>query len=155
MDIQLADVLTLPGALVSSGLVTAFVTVLKKWLPIIAARDWEQAIALAAALALVAVAFYDQRLYTLDAAFVAFAAWLGIAKLATGIYDEATRQPTAFTAPAGPTPAPAPHTDETSTVPAATITTVTVLQPEPLVIAEDPAPFEERAAVVGPPAADL
>jgi hypothetical protein len=97
MDIQLADVLTLPGALVASGLVTAFVAVLKKWFPIIAARDWEQALALAAALALVAVAFYDQRLYTLDAAFVAFAAWLGIAKLATGMYDEATRQPGAFT----------------------------------------------------------
>ena len=99
MDIALADVLTLPGALVASGLVTGFVAVLKKWFPTIAARDWEQALALAAALVLVAVAFYDQHTWTLDAAFVAFAAWLGIAKLATGIYDEATRQPSAFSAP--------------------------------------------------------
>lgn len=100
MDIALADVLTLTGAVASAGLVTGLVEVLKRTLPIIAARSWEQALALAFSLALVVLAFVDQHAYTLDAAFGAFVAWLAIAKLASGIFDEVTRAPGSFSEPA-------------------------------------------------------
>ena len=100
MEITLADVLSLQGAVTSAALVTGLVAVLKVWFPVIAARAWEQALALTASLVLVVLAFYDAGVFTLDAAFWAFACWLAIAKLATGIYDEVTRQPNAFTAPA-------------------------------------------------------
>jgi hypothetical protein len=99
MEVTLADVLTLTGAAISAGLITGLLEVLKRVLPIIAARGWEQALALLFSLVLVGLAFYDAGTYTLDAAFAAFIAWLAIAKLATGIFDEVTRRPGAFTSP--------------------------------------------------------
>lgn len=100
MEITLADVLTLQGAVTAAALVTGFVEVLKRIpaLSVIGARGWEQAIALAGSLILVILAFYDARVWTLDAAFWAYVCWLAIAKLATGIHDEVTRAPGAFTA---------------------------------------------------------
>jgi hypothetical protein len=93
MEITLADVLTLGGAAASSALVTGFVQVAKTVLTIIATRGWEQALALTTSLVIVVVAFVDQNTYTLNAAFLAFVAWLMIAKLSMGIYDEVTRKP--------------------------------------------------------------
>ena len=97
MDIQLVDVLTIAGAVAAAGLITTLVEVLKRTIPVISTRSWEQALALAFSMILVVVAFVDQHAYTLDAAFAAFVAWLAIAKLATGIHDEFTRAPGSFT----------------------------------------------------------
>lgn len=100
MEITLADVLTLTGAVASAALVTSLVEVLKRTLPVIVARSWEQALALTFSMVLVVLAFVDQHTWTLDAAFAAFVAWLAIAKLASGLYDEVTRAPGSFTEPA-------------------------------------------------------
>jgi hypothetical protein len=100
MELTLADVLTLGGTAASAALITGLVQVIKKVIPIVETRGWEQALALASSLILVVLAFVDQAIYTLNSGFLAFVAWLMIAKLATGIYDEVTRQPGAFTEPA-------------------------------------------------------
>lgn len=100
MDITLADVLTLGGAVGAAAIITGLIEVLKKPFKIIVARSWEQALALLFSLILVTAAFLDQGRYTLPDAFLAFVAWLTIAKLATGIYDEVTRAPSALIAPA-------------------------------------------------------
>lgn len=99
MEITLADVLTLGGAAASAALVTGLVQVIKKVLPIVEVREWEQALALTASLVLVVLAFVDQATYTLNAGFLAFVAWLMIAKLSMGIYDEVTRQPGSVSGP--------------------------------------------------------
>ncbi|MES2210975.1 MAG: hypothetical protein V4515_12460 [Chloroflexota bacterium] len=96
MDIALADVLTIAGAVAAAGLITTLVEVLKRTLPIIGARAWEQALALTFSMILVTLAFVDQHAYSLGSAFSAFVAWLAIAKLATGIHDEATGAPGTF-----------------------------------------------------------
>ena len=102
MNLQLSDVLTVAGAVGTAGLITGLVEVLKKLLPIIGERKLEPAAAIIASAVLVVGAFVDQHTYTLDAAFVAFIAWLAIAKLATGIHDEITAAPTAiFNPPSG------------------------------------------------------
>jgi hypothetical protein len=105
----LASILTIAGAAVAATLVTTFVELAKKTLPIIGARDWEQALALAVAGALVVVASVDRHqaagVTTLNDGFVSVVAWLMIGKLSTGIYDEATRRVGSI---AGPAPAPAP-----------------------------------------------
>lgn len=99
----LADVLTLAGAAVAATLVTTFVELAKKTLPIIAARSWEQALALAASLGLVVMASYDRHLAagitTANDVFVSLVAWLMIGKLATGVHDELVRKPGAITGP--------------------------------------------------------
>lgn len=104
----LADILTLAGAAVAATLVTTFVQLAKSTLPIIGARGWEQALALAASLGLVVLASVDRHqaagVTTLNDGFVSIVAWLMIGKLATGIYDEAARRVGSIT---GPAPAPA------------------------------------------------
>ena len=99
MDIALADVLTIAGAVAAAGLITTLVEVLKRSIPVIGARSWEQALALVFSMILVTLAFVDQHVYALDAAFSAFIAWLAIAKLASGIHDEVTRAPGSFSGP--------------------------------------------------------
>ena len=99
MDIQLADVLTITGAVAAAGLITTLVEVLKRSIKVIGARSWEQALALVFSMILVTLAFVDHHVYALDAAFGAFVAWLAIAKLSSGIHDEVTRAPGAFSGP--------------------------------------------------------
>lgn len=96
MDPSLADILTLAGAAVAAGLVTTFVEILKRSLPrLVSGR--EQALALAASLALVILASVDRHqvadVTTLNDVFVSVVGWLAIAKLATGIHDEAVAAP--------------------------------------------------------------
>ena len=99
----LASILTLAGAAIAAGLVTTFVELAKRTLSIIATRGWEQALALAASMVLVILASVDRHqvvgLTTLPDVFVSLVAWLTIAKLATGIYDEVTASPGSFRAP--------------------------------------------------------
>ena len=99
-DPTLASILTLAGAAIAAPLVTTFVEMMKRLLPVIEAHRWEQAIALATSLVLVIVASIDRHMTigqtTLNDGFVSFVAWLAIAKLATGVYDEATSQPSSF-----------------------------------------------------------
>lgn len=105
MEISLAEILTLAGAVVAAGLVTTAVEALKiatrRALPTLVAGN-EQAWALLISLALVTLAFVDQGIYLLPEAFTAFVAWLAIAKLATGIHDEATAAPGSLRAPTAP-----------------------------------------------------
>ena len=102
MDIQLADILTIGGAVAAAGLVSGLVELLKRTFAVVAARSWERPLALLFSLLLVVLAFVDQGVFELAAAFTAFVAWLAIAKLATGIYDEIAQKPGAiFTAPGG------------------------------------------------------
>jgi hypothetical protein len=97
MEIQLADILTLAGAAIAAPLITGFVELLKRTLPI---GGYEQAVALVSSLGLVIAASVDRHLVagatTLNDAFVSFVAWLAIAKLATGVYDEITAAPGSF-----------------------------------------------------------
>ena len=102
-DIALASILTLAGAAIAAGLVTTFVELVKRTLPIVAVRGWEQALALSASLGLVILASVDRHLTagatTLPDAFVSLVAWLTIAKLSTAIFDEVTAAPGSFRAP--------------------------------------------------------
>lgn len=84
---QLADVLTVAGVAGSAALVTGLIQLIKTALPKIDA-GYEGVAALVLSALLVVLAFIDQGSYTLQDGFVAFVAWLSIAKLATGIYDE-------------------------------------------------------------------
>lgn len=100
LDPTLASILTVAGAAVASTLVTTFVQLAKGVLPVIKSRSWEQALALTASAGLVILASYDRHIAnattTPSDVFVSFVAWLMIAKLATGIYDEATAAPGSF-----------------------------------------------------------
>jgi len=96
MDLNLADILTIPGAAAAAAVVTTVIQLVKTALPAIDA-GWEKAAALVLSAALVGIALVDGGVYTLPVLFTGFLAWLGIAKLATGIYDEATQQPGSFT----------------------------------------------------------
>lgn len=96
MDPSLADVLTLAGAAVAAGLVTTFVELAKRSVPRLVSGN-EQALALAASLGLVMLASVDRHqaagITTLNDVFVAVVGWLAIAKLATGLHDEAVAAP--------------------------------------------------------------
>lgn len=85
----LADVLTIVGASAAAALVTSVVQLLKVVLPIIAARGWEQGLALALAALLVIAATADAGPVTPDAVLVAVLAWVWIGKGATQVYDKA------------------------------------------------------------------
>lgn len=84
---ELSDILSVAGVAGSAALVTGLIQVLKTAFPRLDA-GLEKPAALVLALALVVLAFIDQGAYTLQDGFIAFVAWLSIAKLATGIYDE-------------------------------------------------------------------
>lgn len=84
---ELSSVLTIEGVAASAALVTGLIQLIKTALPKVDA-GYEGIAALVLSALLVIVAFIDQNTFTLQAGFVAFVAWLSIAKLATGIYDE-------------------------------------------------------------------
>ena len=84
---QLSDVLSVEGVAASAAIVTGLIQLLKTAFPKLDA-GYEGPAALVLSLVLVVLAFVDQNTFTLEAGFVAFIAWLSIAKLATGIYDE-------------------------------------------------------------------
>lgn len=96
MELALSDILTIPGAAAAAAVVTTVIQLAKTVLPQLDA-GYEKAAALVLSALLVVLAVIDGGNYTLPVLFTAFLAWLGIAKLATGIYDEATRQPGSFT----------------------------------------------------------
>lgn len=96
MELDLASILTVPGAAAAAAVVTTVIQLVKTALPAIDA-GWEKAAALLLSAGLVAIALVDGGVYDLPTLFTGFLAWLGIAKLATGIYDEFTRQPGSFT----------------------------------------------------------
>ena len=102
MEITLADVLTLAGAAIAAPMVTGLVEVLKRSLPRLVTGH-EQAMALGASLLLVIAASLDRHqlagVTTPSDVFVSFAAWLIIAKAATGVYDEIVAAPGSFRAP--------------------------------------------------------
>lgn len=85
----LADVLTIVGASAAAALITSIVQLLKTVLPIIAARGWEQALALVLAAVLVIAATAEAGPLTPDAILVAVLAWVWIGKGATQVYDKA------------------------------------------------------------------
>jgi hypothetical protein len=99
MEISLAEVLTLTGAVVAAGLVTTYVEVFKRAVPRLVTGN-EQAVALAASLGLVIMASVDRHTITgattANDVFVSVVAWLAIAKGATGIHDEVTAAPGSF-----------------------------------------------------------
>ena len=84
---ELADVLTVAGVAGAAALVTGLIQLIKTAIPQVDG-GYEGVAALVLSAVLVVLAFADQGTYTLEAGFVAFVAWLSIAKLATGIYDE-------------------------------------------------------------------
>jgi hypothetical protein len=94
---ELAAVLTVAGVAGSAALVTGLIQVLKGAFPSITLGN-EKPFALVFALILVVLAVISSGIFTLPALFTAFVAWLSIAKLATGIYDEVTAQPGSFRA---------------------------------------------------------
>ncbi len=96
MDLQLADILTIPGAAASAAVVTLAIQLFKSVFPKLDA-GYEKAAALLLSAVLVVIAVLDGGVYTLQLLLTAFIAFLGIAKLATGIYDEVTQQPGSFT----------------------------------------------------------
>jgi uncharacterized membrane protein HdeD (DUF308 family) len=95
----LAAILTIEGAAMAAMLITGTVEILKRVFSIIGTRHWEQALALLFSMILVLLAAFSIGVHTLDAAFTVFVAWLAIAKLATGIHDEATAAEGSFRAP--------------------------------------------------------
>jgi hypothetical protein len=100
---SLADALTLAGAVVIAPLITVFVQMAKIQLPLIGQRGWEQALALWTSAAVVIAASVDRHLTagatSPNDVFVSIVAWLAIAKLATGVYDEATKKPGSLLGP--------------------------------------------------------
>lgn len=95
MELQLADILTIPGAAGAAAVVTLAIQLFKTVVPALDA-GYEKAAALLLSAVLVVLATVDQGVYDLPTLFVSFLAFLGIAKLATGIYDEVTQQPGSF-----------------------------------------------------------
>jgi prepilin signal peptidase PulO-like enzyme (type II secretory pathway) len=95
MELDLASILTVPGAAAAAAVVTTVIQLVKTAVPALDA-GWEKAGALVLSGVLVVLALVDGGVYTLPALFVGFLAWLGIAKLATGIYDEFAAQPGSF-----------------------------------------------------------
>jgi hypothetical protein len=91
----LADVLTVAGVAASAAVVTGVIQLLKSVLPAID-NGREKLAALLLSAVLVVLAVVDSGAFGLPALFTAFLAWLSIAKLATGIYDEVTGQPGSF-----------------------------------------------------------
>ena len=89
-ELRLAVALTAGGATIFAGFITVFIEVLKRTFKVIGARGWEPALAFLCSAIVVVLAFVDQNMYTLNAGFLAFVAWLGIAKLAGVIYDTAS-----------------------------------------------------------------
>lgn len=94
--LTLAAVLTIPGAAMAAALITGTIEVLKTTFSIIGTRHFEQPLALVFSMILVVLAAVDAQVVSLGAAFTVFVAWLAIAKLATGIHDEATAAPGSF-----------------------------------------------------------
>lgn len=92
---ELAMILTVQGVAASAGLVTGLIQLLKKSFPKLDA-GYEKPMALIFSAILVLLAVISSAAFTLPALFTAFVAWLAIAKLATGIYDEVTAQPGSF-----------------------------------------------------------
>lgn len=92
----LADVLTVPGVAGSAALITGLIQLLKGT-PVPTDGN-EKVLSLIFAAILVIMATISLGIITLPSVFLAFVAWLSIAKLATGIYDEVTQKPSAFTA---------------------------------------------------------
>lgn len=93
---ELADILTVAGVAGSAAVVTGLIQLLKTVFKQID-NGLEQPLALVASAVLVVLAIIDSNVFTLPQLFTGFLAWLSIAKLATGIYDEVTQQPGAFT----------------------------------------------------------
>lgn len=95
MMVELAMVLTVAGVAASAGIVTGLIQLLKTAFPSLDA-GLEKPLALVISAVLVVLAVISSGVFTLPALFTAFIAWLSIAKLATGIYDEVTAQPGSF-----------------------------------------------------------
>jgi len=100
---ELAAVLTVAGVAASAAIITGLIQLIKTAFPKVDA-GYEKPAALLLAGILVVLAVVNAAVFTLPAFFTAFIAWLSIAKLATGIYDEVTQQPGSFTG--GETPSP-------------------------------------------------
>lgn len=96
---ELAAVLTVAGVAGSAALITGLIQLLKGAFPVLDA-GYEKKLALLFSAILVVLAVISTSVFTLPALFTAFVAWLSIAKLATGIYDEVTAQPGSFRASA-------------------------------------------------------
>lgn len=95
-EFTLASVLTIVGASAAAALVTSVVQLLKTVLPIIAARGWEQPLALILAAVLVTAATADAGAVTPNAILLAVLAWVWIGKGATQVYDKALDVKTAM-----------------------------------------------------------
>jgi len=92
---ELAAVLTVAGVAASAAIITGLIQLLKSVIPAID-NGKEKPVALVLAAILVVLAVVDAGVFTLPFLFAAFLAWLSIAKLSTGIYDEVTGQPGSF-----------------------------------------------------------
>lgn len=92
---ELAVVLTAAGAAGAAALVTTLIQLLKGT-PIPTDGN-EKLLALVFSAIITLLAVISVGVFTLPALFAGFVAWLAIAKLSTGIYDEVARKPGAFT----------------------------------------------------------
>lgn len=88
-------ILTVAGVAASAAIVTGLIQLIKSAFPVFDA-GLEKPLALVLAAVLVVLAVVSSGVFTLPALFTAFLAWLSIAKLSTGIYDEVTGQPSAL-----------------------------------------------------------
>lgn len=108
MDITLADVLTPVGFVTTAALVTGLVEVLKRTMPGLGKRGYEQPMAagltafIVAAAVMVRVEETPLRMLsdTLGLIFTALFAWYGILRIALGIHDDVAQKPDSLTGPA-------------------------------------------------------
>lgn len=87
MELTLAAVLTAAGAVATAAIITGIIQVLKTTIPALDAGK-EKAMALVLSAIIVVLAIVNGGVFTLPVIFAGVIAWVGIAKLSTGIYDE-------------------------------------------------------------------
>ncbi len=101
MELHLADVLTVAGAVGAAALITGLIAIFKNIRGIGAWIDAgnEPLLAFVLSAVLVVIAFVDAGTRTVDGAFTAFLAWYAIARLAMGIHDDVATRGQSITDP--------------------------------------------------------
>lgn len=103
MELHLADVLTVAGAVAAAALITGLIALLKNlgrvgaWIE----AGHEPIVAFLLSAILVAIAFVDVGTHTLDGAFAAVLAWYAIASLTSPMHDQVATRGASITDPGG------------------------------------------------------
>lgn len=90
MELTLAAVLTVTGAAASAAVISLVIQLAKSVIPALDSGPNAKKAALFLSAVLVVLAVVSSGVFDIAALFAAFLAWLGIAKLATDVYDEVT-----------------------------------------------------------------